>query len=222
LPHLQEFMISHQWARELKRYGVKNFIAVDFKISNSEEIWFGKYAENHEKMPLNKAINIFMSKEDKLGYEFFIERKISSKEIVKIRKIQKPMGWRYEPDSHGKKPCPCPMCIQRGGYKTNRLKEKTEYNISKKEAREILVTSTDPDELWEAVDRLKGKWKKESPEYLKRLISFDDEYLLYSLVELVSEYRHPETKELLKILSKSTDEDARELAIKYLKNLTNS
>lgn len=220
MPHLKEFLISHQWARELKRYGIKNFIAVDFKISNSEEIWFGKYTDNHEKMSLNMAIRIFMNNEDKLGYEFFIERKIKPKEILKIRKIQKPMGWRYEPDSHGKKPCPCPMCIQRGGYKTRKLKEKTEYNISKKEAREILSISTDTDELYEAVVRLKGKWRKESPEYLKRLISFDNEYLLYSLVELISEHRHPKSKELLKVLSKSADEDTRELAINYLKNLT--
>ena len=220
MPHLKEFLISHQWARELKRFGIKNFIAVDFKIPNNEEIWFGRYTDGHKKLALNKAIRMYMDTDDKLGYEFFIERKIEPKEILKTRSIRKPMGWRYEPEAHGKKPCPCPMCIQSGGYKTYKLKEKTEYNISRKEAKEIISVSNDADELYEAVTRLQGKSRKESPEYLARLISIDDEYLLYSLVELIAEHRHPKSIELLKDISKLTDEDARELAINYLKNLT--
>lgn len=123
MPHMKDFLISHQWARELKRSGVKNFAAVDFRIPNNELIWFGRYYSQHEQVELGKAISTFIEAEDKLGYEFFIERKIEPKEILKFRKIPKPMGWRYEPHAHGKKPCSCPMCLQPGGYKTSKLKE---------------------------------------------------------------------------------------------------
>ncbi|MCG8313961.1 MAG: hypothetical protein MI976_12155 [Pseudomonadales bacterium] len=221
MPHLKEFLISNQWARELKRAGIKNFAAVDFKIPNDEVVWFGKYNSQHEQVELGAAISILMETEDKLGYEFFIERKIEPKEILKFRKIAKPMGWRYEPDAHGKKPCPCPMCLQPGGYKTNKLKEVYSEQMSRSEAKEIIGSSDDEDELWEAVRRLQGKWKKDSPQYLARLLSFKDEFLLCDLVELLSEYRHPLAKEYLEVLAKSKSEDVSELASEYLaKNVT--
>ena len=220
MPHMKEYLISHQWARELKRSGIKNFIAVDFKIPTEETIWFGKYTEGHKELPLKEAIELFMSLEDKLGYEFFIERKIEAKEVMKVRHIPKPMGWRYEPASHGKEPCPCPMCIQPGGYKTNKLKEKHKATYSRKEAREILLHSNAEDELNEAISCMKGKWRKESPEYLERLLKSEDEYLLYSLTEFISEHRHPLAIEYLTILSVSNDEDVRELSLECIKNLT--
>jgi len=216
MPRIQNFLISHQWARELKRSGVKNFIAVDFKIPGSEQVWFGKYNEGHSKLALNQAIKEFMAKEDQLGYEFFIERKVLSSEISNIRKISKPMGWRYEPNAHGKKPCPCPMCIQGGGFKTASLKEKRDVALSREEAKEILNSSNDDDKLVIAIERMQGKWRKESPKYLERLIQSNDEYVLYSLVELLAEYRHPLAKTYLSILAEGEDEDSSELARKYL------
>jgi hypothetical protein len=217
MPHMKEFLISHQWAREIKRFGIKNFIAIDFKISTDEMIWFGRYNEDHQKTTLGKAIGLLMSAEDKLGYEFFIERNITPKELVKFRKIPKPMGWRYEPNAHGKRPCPCPMCIQFGGYKTSGLKEHNEEEMTRLQAKQIVETSNNEDELSDAVRRLQGKWKRESPEYLERLLTFTDEYLLYDLVELLAEYRHPLTKKYLRLLAASDDEDASQLAIGYLR-----
>ncbi|MCK5854228.1 MAG: hypothetical protein KAG56_03335 [Sulfurovaceae bacterium] len=216
MPVLGEYLISHQWARELKRFGIKNFMAVYFKVSNDEDVWFGKYSEIHKKMPLNSAIDIFKKIEDKLGYEFFIERKIKANEITKMRHISKPMGWRYEPKAHGKAPCPCPMCIQKGGFKTNSLKEKNEHEISQKKAKEIIAFSNDEYDICDAISRLNGKWRKESPEYLERLLEFKDEYLLDMLVEYLAEFRHPLAKQYLSILAKSEFEDIKELAESYL------
>lgn len=216
MPHMKDFLISHQWARELKRAGIKNFAAVDFTVPNDQLVWFGKYNAQHENVELRTAISKFMNAEDKLGYEFFIERKIEPKEILKFREIAKPMGWRYEPDAHGKKPCPCPMCLQPGGYKTNKLKEIYNEQMSRAEAKEVISSSNDEDKLWEAVRRLQGKWKKDAPEYLARLLTFKDEYLLCDLVELLSEYRHPLAKEYLEILAKSESEDVSQLASEYL------
>ena len=216
MPHTKDFLISHQWARELKRSGIKIFIAVDFKLKGDEKVWFGKYNESHKQMSLSNAIAQFLDEEDKLGYEFFIERKIDPNEILRTRNIPKPMGWRYEPKAHGKKPCPCPMCIQRGGFKTNSLKEKTEAPFSRARAKEIILNSSDENELIEAIIRLKGKWKKESPQFLERLLDIEDEYILYELVGLVHEYRHPLASVYMEKLSISDDEDVKELAREYL------
>ena len=219
MPHTPDFLISHQWARELKRYGVKNFLAVDFKLPKDEEVWFGRYFEGHKKYKLNQAIEIFLSQEKQYGYEFILERKVQPNEIVKTRTIPKPMGWRYEPNSHGKEPCPCPMCILKGGFKTSALKEKYNPNISREEARQILVESNDTDKIVEALERMQGKWRKESPEYLERLVTAQDEYVLYALVELLAAHRHPLAKEYLQILASNEDEDSSELARKCLEKI---
>ncbi len=216
MPHMKDFLISHQWARELKRSGIKNFAAVDFKLPNDEAIWFGKYNSRHQRLALNKAISWLMKSDNKFGYEFFIDRKIDAREVLRIRDIPKPMGWRYEPDSHGKAPCPCPMCLQKGGYKTKKLRELNRETMSRKKAKDILVKSNDDDELWKAVCRLQGKWKRESPRYLERLLEFEDKDLLIELVELLSEYRHPLAKNYLKILSTSLQDDVKELSLQYL------
>jgi len=219
MPHQKEFLISHQWGRELKRYGIKNFMAVDFKIPTNETVWFGKYTSGHEKMNLNTAIEKFMALDDKLGYEFFIERKIEAKEIHKMRNIPKPIGWRYEPKAHGKVPCPCRICMQFGGYKTNKLKEKPEKEYSNKEAKEILISSNNEDEILNALSCLRGKWRKESPKYLERLLEHKDEFILYSLTDFIFEHRHPLRKTFLEILSNIDDEDTRELATEYLEKI---
>jgi len=88
--------------------------------------------------------------------------------------------------------------------------------MSRKEAKDILVKSNDDDELWKAVCRLQGKWKRESPQYLERLLEFEDKYLLIELVELLSEYRHPLAKNYLKKLSTSLHDDVKELSLQYL------
>lgn len=216
MPRIPNFLISHQWTRELKRLGIKNFIAVDFKLPKKEEVWFGKYFRGHNRLPLNQAVAEFMANEDQVGYEFFIERKVLPSEISGIRKIPKPMGWRYEPNAHGKVPCPCPMCIQPGGFKTADLKEKRQLEITREEAREILLHSNDESKLVEALERMQGKWRKESPEYLERLLQSTDEYVLYALVELLAEHRHALAKSYLAILAENEDEDSSELARKCL------
>lgn len=216
MPHTNEFLISHQWARELKRYGVKNFMAVDFKLPKEQEVWFGKYFEGHTKLPLNRAIERFLSLDEKYGYEFILERKVDPKEILKTRSIPKPMGWRYEPSAHGKEPCPCPMCILSGGFKTSALKESHEPSMSREKARNTLQKSNDNEEIVEALERMQGKWRRESPKYLYRFLNSTDEYVLYALVELLAEHRHPLAKEYLELLAKNTDEDSSELAKRCL------
>lgn len=215
MPLFKDYLISHQWARELKRWGTKNFMAVYFKIKSDEVVWFGHYNKKHEQMKLSEAMKRFLELDDPLGYEFTIERKIIPKEIVKIRHITKPMGWRYKPHIHGEEPSSSPMILQAGGYKTVALKEKVD-KLSYKEAKEILIKSDDVEELLSALYDFMGKKRRESPIYLERLLAIDDEWLLYALVQCLAEFRDPLAREYLTILASSNDEDVAELAKEYL------
>ncbi|MFK8011231.1 MAG: hypothetical protein AB8B80_04265 [Marinicellaceae bacterium] len=219
MPHMESMIISHQWARELKRSGIKNFIAIDFKLPKVEMVWYGKYSGEHKLMPLNQAISLFMKEEDQLGFEFFIKRKIEVKEIKKVKQIPKPIGWRYQPHAHGTKPCPCPMCMQFGGYKTNALKEKQETTMSRNEAKEIIANNTDEDQILDAIMRLRGKWKNYSPQYLEHLIEMKDEYAFYYLILLLVEHRHPKTIEILQKLTQHPNDEIKEDAKEELEKL---
>lgn len=215
MPVTQNYLISHQWARELKRFGIKNFIAVYFKIDKTDQVWHGQYFKEHKKDTINSAVAEFNVLEDQLGYEFFIDRKIQAKEIVKIIQIPKPMGWRYSATAHGTRPCGCPMCLQFGGYKTRQFREFV-TNMSRKEAKEIIINSNDDEEIWGALSSMHGKIRKESPEYLERLLSNKDEDVQYFLADFISQFRHPLAIEYMKILRKTGDEDVIEIADEYL------
>ena len=215
MPVTQNYLVSHQWARELKRSGIKNFIAVYFKINKTDQVWHGQYFQEHKKEAINSAVAEFNLLEDQLGYEFFIDRKIEAKEIVKIKQIPKPMGWRYSAKAHGTKPCGCPMCLQFGGYKTKRFRE-DESNMSRKDAKKIILNSSDDEKLWDALSSMYGKKRKESPKYLERLLDNKDEFVQYSLARFLSEFRHPLAIEYMKTLRKTDDEDVIEIANEYL------
>ncbi len=215
MPVTKNHLISHQWARELKRSGIKNFIAVYFKINKTDQVWHGLYHQQHKKDSINSAVAEFNQLEDQLGYEFYIDRKIEAKEITKIKTIKKPMGWRYSPKAHGTNPCGCPMCLQFGGFKTKQFREDVS-NMSRKEAKEILLNSNDDEQLWDALSSIQGKKRKESPEFLERLLDNKDEYVQYQLARFLSEFRHSLAIEYMKRLMQTDDEDVIEIAEEYL------
>jgi len=45
VPVVPNYATTHQWARELKRRGVRTLICVQFKIPNHESVLVGKYNE---------------------------------------------------------------------------------------------------------------------------------------------------------------------------------
>ena len=132
MPVLQDFYISHQWLRELKRSGTKTLIGVYFKLDSQELVYAGKYNQEHKHISLGEAIKEIMSLDDPLGYELIIDRKIEAKEIEKIRILPQKLGWRYCPTSHNEKPaCTCPVCIPTGTIRGKRLRDKIELQVKK-------------------------------------------------------------------------------------------
>ncbi len=116
VPVTRNFFISHQWLRELKRWGRGPIAAVYFRISDSESVWVGHYNQS-------EAVAEFMSAEDRQGWQVVIPRRIMATEIHLTRTLPKFIGWRYMPGAHGTKPCICDFC-QRGGYGARRIREK--------------------------------------------------------------------------------------------------
>jgi hypothetical protein len=121
MPVLPNFYVSHQWIRELKRWGAKTFVGVYFKIDSSEMVYAGRFNYEHRRVTLGDAIREIMELEDPLGYELIIDRKIEPKEIANIKHLPQNVGWRYFPGSNRKMPCACEYCLK-GTIKGKKLR----------------------------------------------------------------------------------------------------
>src|SRR5579885_75267 len=74
MPVLQSYYVSHQWLRELKRRGVRTLVGVYFRVPDEEMVWFGRYGQPHQYIPVTEAIHLLMQQSDQQGYEMIIPR----------------------------------------------------------------------------------------------------------------------------------------------------
>ncbi len=120
LPVIPNFLISHQWVRELKRRGFRVAVGVYVRVPDQQEVFAGHY--NKEKQPMSAAeAAAYLRKHEPLGYEVIVPRSIAASDIEAIRPIPQKLGWRYFPGAHERGVfCWCRGC-QRGTYKS-RLK----------------------------------------------------------------------------------------------------
>lgn len=110
MPVLPSFYTSHQWVRELRRRSSAELVAVDFRIPDIEPVLVGHYNVAKVEMKSAEAAGLIMHAEDPRGYEILVPRDIAAREIRKVRAVPQVVGWRYQPDAHGRVPCPCPVC----------------------------------------------------------------------------------------------------------------
>jgi hypothetical protein len=121
VPVVPNWSITHQWARELKRRGIKTLICVQFRVPNAESVFVGKYDGEKLNLIASVAFAETLKHEDPMGLEVIIPRKIVAKEIVRIYPAPQIIGWRYYPTAKGKKPfCRCKFC-NRGEIRAQRL-----------------------------------------------------------------------------------------------------
>ncbi|GHO46153.1 hypothetical protein [Ktedonospora formicarum] len=120
LPVLQSYYVSHQWMRELKRWGQRTFIGIYFHVPDDEMVWFGHYNQPHQYVTVSEAISQLMQQVDPQGYEIIIPRSISAKELHKIRTVSRVVGWRYQPGVRQCAWCACPICVSRGEIKSRK------------------------------------------------------------------------------------------------------
>jgi len=126
-PVTPNFYISHQWLRELKRRGGVSYVGVYFRIPDDLSVNIGHYNERHLPMTAAETVAYVINCENRLGLEVIIPKRIEPDEIYRIRKLPQTIGWKYYPESHGRRPCGCPYC-QRGEYGARKLREKYEQS----------------------------------------------------------------------------------------------
>jgi hypothetical protein len=125
-PVLQDFQISHQWLRELKRRGIRTIGVIQFKISDEEEVLVGRFNEQPISVAAAQAVKVFMDHPTGLGLQVLICRRIEAREITRTYVPTQIIGWRYFPEAHGKPPfCGCEFC-QRGLIKNRKIRERYE------------------------------------------------------------------------------------------------
>ncbi len=129
MPVTRNFVISHQWLRELKRRGDRTFIAVHFRIPDNETVQVGHYGRAKVSVTAAEAVAIILGEGDAQGFEVVIPRAIHADEIHAVRSVPQVVGWRYFPGSHGRRPCGCPLCQPRGEIRSRKLRERYEREL---------------------------------------------------------------------------------------------
>lgn len=122
-PVLQDFMVSHQWLRELKRRGIRTISAVQFRVADDESVQVGHFWTEMKRCTAAEAVAFFLENPKALGLQVVFSRKIFPKEIMRIYQPTQVAGWRYFPGAHSKKPCGCPLCLRRGEIKSRKIRE---------------------------------------------------------------------------------------------------
>lgn len=125
MPVTRNFYVSHQWLRELKRRGQGPIVGIYFRIADEEIVWVGHYNQPHESMTAARALALISDQRTPEGYQVIVPRRIGCSEIHRVRRLSQVLGWRYQPGAHGKKPCPCPICVG-GNYGARRIRAKYE------------------------------------------------------------------------------------------------
>jgi hypothetical protein len=112
VPVNRDFYVSHQWLRELKRRGARRISAVYFRIPDDEAVYIGHYGQAHRWLTASEAVAEFNAAESRLGWEVVVPRRISAKEIHRVRVLRQITGWRNDPTAKGAPPkCLCKWCL---------------------------------------------------------------------------------------------------------------
>ncbi|CNF73497.1 Uncharacterised protein [Mycobacterium tuberculosis] len=221
-PVLRSYTLTHQWLRELARFGGKGrLVAVHVRLDDAQHVLAGHYAERARDAQVTvsaaEAVRRIAALEDPRGWEVFVPRAIRPGEVHKIRAAPQVAGWRYRPDAHGVRPCSCLGCRERGGYGARRLLERLPHPMDgpAPPARELLAKIAaagdpgDPAALQEAL-RWFGTRRRGPLPQLAHLAGHPDPQVREGLVFAVARWSTPGVAELLDGLADDPHPDVRE------------
>ncbi|MGW2866929.1 HEAT repeat domain-containing protein [Kitasatospora sp. NPDC001119] len=128
-PVLPSYTLTHQWLRELARFGPKGaLVAVHLRLDDGQEVLTGHYRDRalDAQRPVRaaEAVRRIGALPDPRGWEVFLPRAVGAREVHRVRAVPQATGWRYVPDAHGTRPCTCFGCRIRGEYGSRRLRER--------------------------------------------------------------------------------------------------
>ncbi len=198
MPVLASYVSTHQWLRELRRCHPGPLVAVDLRIADDEPVTVGHYASQPLSLTAAEAVGVIRRQSDPRGYEVFVPRAITAAEIRRVRSVRQGIGWRYVPDAHGRRPCACPACLDRGTYGSAAIRQRFPPDPpwpTKPELMAALRAAETPQEIVDALWALSGR-RRGGAEELEYLLDHPDAEVRATLAELLTYYRGRKAQEL--------------------------
>ncbi|MFC7478763.1 hypothetical protein ACFQX7_00045 [Luedemannella flava] len=191
MPVLPSFALTYQWTRELRRWKPGVLVAAHLRIPDDEPVTVGRYGTEPRQVTAAEAAAIVRDLADPRGYEVFVPRAVTPAEVRRVRQIPQGVGWRYQPDAHGRRPCACPACVQPGTPGSGKLRRAYPYDkrpTGKPQLMANLRAATKPGEIVQALYALYGRrWG--GAEELAYLVEHPDQEVREVLADLLRNYR---------------------------------
>src|SRR6478735_5151925 len=118
MPVVPDFAVTHQWLRELRRWGRGRMVAVHFSIPAEEPVYVGRYNSEKSYGPARRMIPIILHKP--FGAEVLVPRSIPIRDVIAILRIRQDVGWVENPDTPHKFDCVCVACLPSGSPRLKR------------------------------------------------------------------------------------------------------
>ncbi|MGA3563807.1 HEAT repeat domain-containing protein [Melissospora conviva] len=198
MPVLPSFTLTHQWVRELRRWHSGVLVAVQLRLPDAEPVTFGRYHLPPQQVTAAQAVAMARAVADPRGYEVFVPRPVHATEIRRIRDVPQGIGWRYVPDAHGRRPCLCPACDTRGGYKADRLRRRTPYDDPPRPKATLMAelrAASSAEEICDVLGEL-GRARRGGAEELAYLADHPDPDVRETLDSVLRVYRGREARRL--------------------------
>ncbi|MFJ2936020.1 HEAT repeat domain-containing protein [Streptomyces sp. NPDC087219] len=224
-PVLPSYTLTHQWLRELaRRPGPRGLVAVHVRLPDDEPVTVGRYSDHQPpRVSAAEAVRRVADADDCRGWEVFLPRSVAPAEVRHIRPVRQVNGWRYRPDAHGRPPCLCFGCRDRGGYGARRLRERRPHPLDgPPPAPRVLLARVEAAEargdtvaLREALSWY-GMRRRAPLARLSRLARHDDPTVRIALVGAASAWSTPGVDLLLRELANDPDPGVREAVVEAL------
>ncbi|WP_144122527.1 HEAT repeat domain-containing protein [Catellatospora sichuanensis] len=198
MPVLPSFTLTYQWVRELRRWHAGVLMAVHLRLPDDEPVTVGHYGTEPRRVTAAQAVATVRELADPRGYEVFVPRAVTAAEVRRIRDVPQGVGWRYLPAAHGRRPCLCPACQQRGGYGVAGLRRRFPYDEPPKPKSELMArlrTATTADEIIDVLSDL-GQGRRGGAEELAYLADHPDQDVRDTLESVLRVYRGREARRL--------------------------
>jgi hypothetical protein len=206
MPVLPDYYTSHQWLRELKRWGPGPFVAIYFRLHDDELVGCGPFWEAHRCVPVAEAVRLFRQQSETQGWEILVPRSIASRELHKVQALSQVLGWRYHPNAHARPWCNCPACVSRGEFNASKKREQrsalTYDEILAKlrrlhaEMEECQDPEANDDEIMQLLYLLQSRKAGQASDFLF-LVEYSSNDVLEALADLLGVYKGKEAKRLL-------------------------
>jgi hypothetical protein len=197
-PVVPSYALTHQWGRELRRRGQRAFVAVTFRIGDTEPVEVGHFGQPRQQVGAAAAAGLIRDLDDSRGYEVVVPRPVGRAELHTVRSVRRPTGWRYRPDEHGTRPCGCPVCLSPGSFGAARIRARFGHDEAPAPYPDLLadIRSADVDTVVDALSSI-GWRHRGAVEDLAFLIAHPDPQVRETLAYMLPGYRGKLAKNLL-------------------------